>query len=146
MKKKVVKFAKKGGAHFFSIREQSLCTVKIKGKNTFWVTDYTNQAPSKHFGWKNIYVQHPSKMKTKVVKCAKNRRCTPSILAIIIQSLNKKEWKLLELQITQTRHTKSVADGRTDGRTDIRTNGVDQLLDLLSPLKRRRQKVITLWR
>ena len=36
---------------------------------------------------------------------------------IIMQSLNKKEWKLLELQITQTRHPKSVADRQTDGWT-----------------------------
>ena len=40
---------------------------------------------------------------------------------IIMQSLNKKEWKLLELQITQTRHPKSVADRRTDGQTDGRS-------------------------
>ena len=32
-----------------------------------------------------------------------------------MQSLNKKERKLLELQITQTRHPKSVADRRTGG-------------------------------
>ena len=32
---------------------------------------------------------------------------------VIMQSLNKKEWKLLELQITQTRHHKSVADGQS---------------------------------
>ena len=38
------------------------------------------------------------------------------------QSLNIKERKLLELQITQTRHPKSVADRRTDGRTDEHTN------------------------
>ena len=31
-----------------------------------------------------------------------------------MQSLNIKEWKLLELQITQTRHPKSVAAKRTD--------------------------------
>ena len=30
-----------------------------------------------------------------------------------MQSLNKKERKLMELQITQTRHPKSVADGRS---------------------------------
>ena len=41
-----------------------------------------------------------------------------------MQSLNKKELKLLELQITQTRNPKSAADGQTDG--------VDPLLDLLS--------------
>ena len=40
-----------------------------------------------------------------------------------MQSLNEKERKLLELQITQTRHPKSVADRRTDRRTDERTNG-----------------------
>ena len=34
-----------------------------------------------------------------------------------MQSLNKKKWKLLELQITQTRHPKSVADGQTDGQS-----------------------------
>ena len=31
---------------------------------------------------------------------------------IIIQSLNIKEWKLLELQITQTRHPLSISDGK----------------------------------
>ena len=40
---------------------------------------------------------------------------------IIMQSLNEKEWKLLELQITQTRHPKSVADRQTDGPTDRRS-------------------------
>ena len=33
-------------------------------------------------------------------------------------SLKRKEWKLLELQITQTRHPKSVADRQTDGQAD----------------------------
>ena len=36
---------------------------------------------------------------------------------IIMQSLNEKEWKLLELQITQIRHPKSVADRLTDALT-----------------------------
>ena len=31
-----------------------------------------------------------------------------------MQSLNKDERQILELQITQTRHPKSVADGRTE--------------------------------
>ena len=31
-----------------------------------------------------------------------------------MQSLNKKEWNFLELQITQTRHPKSDADRRTE--------------------------------
>ena len=37
---------------------------------------------------------------------------------VILQSLNIKEWKLLELKITQTRHPKSDADGQTEGRMD----------------------------
>ena len=32
-----------------------------------------------------------------------------------------KEWKLLPLQITQTRHPKSVADVQTDGQTEPTT-------------------------
>ena len=53
---------------------------------------------------------------------------------IITQSLNKKEWKLLELKITQTMYPKSVADGRMDG--------LDLLLELLL-LKRWRYKLNT---
>ena len=34
-----------------------------------------------------------------------------------MQRFNKKELKLLELQITQTRHPKSAADERMDGRS-----------------------------
>ena len=40
-----------------------------------------------------------------------------------MQSFNKNEGKLLELQITKTRHPKSIADGWTDGKTDSLTNG-----------------------
>ena len=73
-----------------------------------------------------------------------------------MQSLNKKEGKLLEFQITQTMHPKSVADRQTTEvlmkrfllgifiekfwklvSTDGETDGVDPLLDLLL-LKRRR--------
>ena len=39
-----------------------------------------------------------------------------NVWAIIIQSLNIREWKLLELQITQTGHPKRVADVRMEGR------------------------------
>ena len=38
-----------------------------------------------------------------------------------MQSLSKKEWKLLGLQITQIRHPKSVAGGQTDERADGRS-------------------------
>ena len=36
---------------------------EYKEMKTVEVTDNTNQTPSKHFGWKNVYVQHPSKMR-----------------------------------------------------------------------------------
>ena len=45
--------------------------------------------------------------------CTKSEVHIFNMWTIIMQSLNKKKWKLLELQITQTRHPKSVADGRT---------------------------------
>ena len=48
---------------------------------------------------------------------------------IIKQSLNTKEWKLLELQITQTKLPQSAADRLMDG--------VDPLLDLLLLEQRR---------
>ena len=35
-----------------------------------------------------------------------------NVWKIIMQSLNKKEWILLELQITQTRHPLSILDGK----------------------------------
>ena len=38
-----------------------------------------------------------------------------------MQSSNKKDWKILELQIKQTRHPKSVADGQMDGRSEPTT-------------------------
>ena len=41
-----------------------------------------------------------------------------NVWTIIRQSLNIKERKLFELQITQTRHPKSVVDSRTDRWTD----------------------------
>ena len=37
-----------------------------------------------------------------------------------MQSMNKKEWKLLELQITQTRHPKVL---QADRQTDVETGG-----------------------
>ena len=38
-------------------------------------------------------------------------------IIMIMLSLNKKEWKLLELKITHTRHPKSDVDGQTEGRS-----------------------------
>ena len=87
---------------------------EYKGMKTSVVTEYTNQTPSTHFGWKCLsstslkmrkYSWNVHKMKVRVFNMS----------TIIMQSLNKKEWKLLQLQITQTRHPKSVVGGQTDG-------------------------------
>ena len=55
--------------------------------------------------------------------CTKQKVHIFNMRTTITHNINIKEWKLLELQITQTRHPKSVANGRTDG--------VDPLLHLL---------------
>ena len=54
-------------------------------------------------------------------KCTKSEVHIFDMCTIIRQIFNKKEWKLLELQITQTWHAKLLrTDGGTDGRaTDI---------------------------
>ena len=46
-----------------------------------------------------------------------------------MKSLNIKESNIFDLQITQTRHPKSVADGRTDSWTDILTGQTDRQTD-----------------
>ena len=69
------------------------------------VTDYTNQTPLTHFGWKKCLSSTPIKNEKIFIKCAQNGRCT-------LQSVNnhyaKFEYKIMKtvgvIQITQTRH------------------------------------------
>ena len=82
---------------------------------TVGVTDY--QTLSILDGKKCLKFNIPKNEKI-FMKCAQNKRCTSSMCE---QSLYKVR-KHLELQITQTRHHKSVADGWTDR--------VDTLLDI----------------
>ena len=91
------------------------------------VTDYINQTPSKYFAnfqqitqtihplsilWKKFYVQDPKKEKKNHIMCTKYDVHIFNVWTIIMQSLNKKEWKLLESQITQTRHPLCILDGK----------------------------------
>ena len=107
-----------GGAHL-QCMNNDFAKFEYTGMNTIWVTDYTNLTPSTHFGWKKMSKFNTRKNEKIFIKCARKRRCTSLMYE---QSLGKaliKEWKLLELQITQTRHPKSVADWRTDRRTTL---------------------------
>ena len=79
-----------------------------KGMNTVGVTDYTNLAPMEKMSKFNS----PQKWK-KSEMCKKEEMNIFNMWTIIRQSLKKKEWKLLELQITQTGYPKSF--GQTDG-------------------------------
>ena len=46
---------------------------------TVGVTDYTNQTPSTHFGWKKWLSSTPVKNEKIFIICAQNRRCTSSM-------------------------------------------------------------------
>ena len=61
---------------------------------------------------KNVKVQHLSNNENIFIKCPQNKNCISSICDqyLDMQSLNINEWKLLELQITQTRHHLSILD------------------------------------
>ena len=97
----------------------STCSVKCSVKMTFWffITCFKYSiriffkkfSPNRHFNTQ------------KIIFLSVAFLYSLSIKIIIIRSLNIKELKLLKLQITQTRHPKSVADRRTDRRTNGRT-------------------------
>ena len=50
-----------------------------KGVKTDEVTDYTNQTPPTHFGWKKMSKFNTRKNVKIFIKCAQNKRCTSSI-------------------------------------------------------------------
>ena len=90
-----------------------------------WVTIYTDQTPSLHSGQKICLSVTPLKNK-KLDIHESSKKYEVHIFdmwTISMQSFNKNEWKLLELQITKTRRPKSIADEWTDGQTDSLTNG-----------------------
>ena len=79
---------------------------------TAWVKDYTNKTPPKHFGWKKIKFNSP-KNKNMFIKFAQKGEAHVQSMkkwTIIMQSLIVTEWKLLELQISQTRNHLSISN------------------------------------
>ena len=57
------------------------CCAKFEYKEmkTVGVTDYTNQTPPMHFGWKKNLSSTPVTNVKIFIKCAQNRRCTSSM-------------------------------------------------------------------
>ena len=57
------------------------------GMNTVGVTDYTNQAPPKHFRWKKCLSSTPVKNEKKIMKYAQNRSCTSSMFEKLLSKV-----------------------------------------------------------
>ena len=54
-----------GGAHFQCVNNH-YAYFEYKGMHNVGVTDYTNKAPPKHFGWKKCLSSTPLKMRKKL--------------------------------------------------------------------------------
>ena len=52
---------------------------ECKGMKTVGATDYTNQTPPMHFGWKKCLCSTLVKNVIIFFKCAQNRRCASSM-------------------------------------------------------------------
>ena len=59
----------------------AIITIKFEyeEKKTAGVKDYTNQTPTKHFGWIKYLSSTALENKKIFIKCAQNRRCTCSM-------------------------------------------------------------------
>ena len=66
------------GAHLQRVKNH-YAKFEYIGLETFGVTDYTNQTPSKHFGWKKCLSSTPPMNEKIFMKCAQNRKCTSSM-------------------------------------------------------------------
>ena len=49
--------------------------IEYKGIKTVGVTDYTNQTPPTHFGWKKCLHSTPVKKMKILIKCAQSSMC-----------------------------------------------------------------------
>ena len=79
---------------------------------TVGVTGHTNQKPSKQFMEKMSKFKTPKNEKQSMKYVQNTMVHIFNVWSITMQSLNKKEWKLSELQITQTRHPLHISDGK----------------------------------
>ena len=79
--------------------------------------EYTNRRP--YASWMKKMSKSNTRKKWENIyqMCTKWKVHIFNVWTAIMQSLNKKEWKLLELQITQTRHPKSVVDRPSEPTT-----------------------------
>ena len=66
------------GAHLQCVNNH-YAKFEYKKIKTVGVTDYTNQTPPMHFGWKNFLSSTLEKNVKIIIKCAQNRWCTSSI-------------------------------------------------------------------
>ena len=102
--KKIMKHAQNRQVHIFNVWTISMQSLNIKE----WILLKLQITQTRHhlsiLDGKNVLVQHPSKMRKKLWNMHKYKVHIFNMWTIISQSLNKKEWKLLELQITQTWH------------------------------------------
>ena len=85
MRKYLSNVHKTKGAHLQCVSYQ-FAKFEYKGKKTVGVTDYTNQRPPTHFGWKKILSPTTVKNEKIFIKCAQNGRSTSSMCE---QSLRK---------------------------------------------------------
>ena len=78
---------------------------------TFGIKKYKNQTPTKHFGRKKYLSSTALKNERSRKMCTKYKVHIFNMWIIFMQSLNKKERKLSDLQITQTRPPLCILDG-----------------------------------
>ena len=91
----------------------------MQGMKTVGVTDYTNQARSKHFGRKNVSVQHPQNI---------HEMCT-NIRGAHLQCMNN-YYKKLEYKQRNENFWSYRLHKLGNQKCCGLTNGVDQLLDM----------------
>ena len=77
-KKYLLNVHKMVGAHFLCVNNQ-YAKFEYEVMNTVGVTDYTNHAPPKHYGWKKCLSSTQVKKVKKIMKRAQNKRCTFSM-------------------------------------------------------------------
>ena len=98
---------------------QSLCKIWIyKGMKTVGVTDYTNQTPLRILDWKMSTFNTRKIWENIYQMCTKWEVHIFNVWTIIMERLNIKEWKLLELQFTQTRHPLRISDRKMSKKNE----------------------------
>ena len=81
---------------------------EFEGMKTAVVTDYTNQTPLRISDGKKSKLNTRQKWENIFQMCTRLEVHMTDVWTIIMQGLNIKKWKLLELQITQTRHNLNI--------------------------------------